>query len=200
VYVKDILRLLDHLAIPRAVVIGTSLGGLLAMMLAATRAGRIAGIVLNDVAPEVSREGVARIAEYVGRSAPLNNWDDAVRLAKANYGSALPGLSEQQWREFAERTFREQPDGTLAADYDPNIGTALRAAPAVTADLWAFFRALAPIPMLAIRGEHSDIVAPATFDRMLVENPNLQRVIARNRGHAPLLTRRASRWSSTGSG
>ncbi|MFC4312514.1 alpha/beta fold hydrolase [Steroidobacter flavus] len=188
VYVHDILSLLDHLALPRVVVIGTSLGGVLAMVLAASRSDRIAGIVLNDVAPEVSLEGVARIAEYVGRAAPVANWDEAVRQSKANYGSALPGLSEQQWRDFAERSYRQQPDGTIIADYDPNIGTAIRATPPVTADLWPLFRTLASIPMLAFRGANSDIVAPAVFDRMLAEHPTLQRVVVPDRGHAPLLT------------
>ena len=188
VYVRDILSLLDHLEIPRVAVIGTSLGGVLGMVLAATRSDRIAGIVLNDVAPEVSLEGVARIAEYVGRAAPVANWDEAVQQARANYGSALPGLSEQQWRELAERSYRQRPDGSIIADYDPNIGTAIRATPPVTADLWPFFRALTTVPMLAIRGDLSDIVTPAVFDRMLVEHPSLQRVVVADRGHAPLLT------------
>lgn len=188
VYVRDILRLLDHLAVPRVVVIGTSLGGVLAMVLAAARSDRIAGIVLNDVAPEVSLEGVTRIAEYVGRAAPVANWDEAVQQAKANYASALPGLSEQQWREFAQRSYRQRPDGTIIADYDPNIGTAIRATPPVTADLWPFFRALTSVPMLALRGARSDIVTPAVFDRMLAEHATLQRVVVADRGHAPLLT------------
>jgi pimeloyl-ACP methyl ester carboxylesterase len=188
VYVRDVLSLLDHLAVSRVAVIGTSLGGVLAMVLAASKSDRIAGIVLNDVAPEVSPEGVARIAEYVGRAAPVANWDEAVQQAKANYGSALPGLSEQQWRDFAERSYRQQPDGTVIADYDPNIGTAIRATPPVTADLWPLFRTLATIPMLAFRGSHSDIVTPSVFDRMQAEHPHLQRVVVADRGHAPLLT------------
>lgn len=186
-YVADVLRLFEYLKIRRAAVIGTSLGGLLAMVLTATRGDLIAGVVLNDVAPEVAPEGVARIAEYVGRTKPVASWDEAVQQAKANYGGALPGLSEERWREYVASSYRQAADGSIVADYDPNIGTAMRATPPVAVDLWPLYRALASKPTLAIRGAHSDIVTPATFERMLAEKPDLQRVVVPNRGHAPLL-------------
>lgn len=187
VYVTDLLRLLEHLDIRRVAIIGTSLGGLLAMMLAASRPDLVAAVVLNDVAPEIAPEGLVRIAQYAGRAQPATNWDQAVQQAQANYGHALPGLSLAQWRDFTESSYRQTPEGSVVADYDPNIGTALRAAPPVPVDLWALYRTLAAKSTLAIRGALSDIVNPATFDRMLAEKPDLQRVTVANRGHAPLL-------------
>lgn len=186
-YLQDVIRLLDHLGIERVAVIGTSLGGMLAMFLAAAQPQRVAGVVLNDVGPEISAEGLARIREYVGRSPPAANWDEAIAQAQTNYGIALPGLTKAQWRAFAEASYRDAPDGRVIADYDPNIGEALRNGPGTPVDLWAVYRALAQVPTLALRGATSDVLKQSTFDRMAEKKPDLIRVVVPNRGHPPLL-------------
>jgi pimeloyl-ACP methyl ester carboxylesterase len=186
-YIADVQRLLADAGVERAIFVGTSMGGLMTMIAAMTMPGVVAGAVLNDVGPEVAQEGLTRIAGYVGRMPPVASWDDAVTRVKEVYGHALPGLTDEEWLRYARRGYVEA-DGVVRLDYDPNIGEALRAAPAAAApDLWPVYRALRPIPTLAIRGETSDILSVPTFERMQSEKPDLARVTVPRRGHVPLL-------------
>lgn len=186
-YLGDLAALQAAAGAERVVVVGTSLGGILAMLIAATRPHAIAGAVLNDVGPEVAPEGLQRIAQYVGRHAPVRSWDEAAAQARATYGLALPDLSDAEWLAFARRSYVEV-DGVPRLDMDPMIGEAVRAAPAGAApDLWPVYAALQPLPVLAIRGALSDVLSPATFDRMAREKPDLQRLTVPRRGHPPLL-------------
>lgn len=188
-YVADVLQLLTHAEVPRVALIGTSLGGIVAMLLGAAHGARIAGIVVNDIGPEVARAGLERIASYVGRSAPAATWADAARQTRSTYELALPEFTEAQWEEYARRSWREREDGVPVPDMDPMVGEAVRqprgAAPAP--DLWPLWPALGPIPMLAIRGVLSDLLSAETFERMAQERPNLERLVVPNRGHAPTL-------------
>lgn len=185
-YLADVQALLAHAGAPRAVFIGTSLGGLLSMLTALTHPGTIAGAVINDIGPEVEPAGLERIRGYVGRGQALASWEVAVLAARAINAHAFPDLTEAEWLAFARRLFREQ-DGRVLADYDPMIGEAARIAPVAPVDLWPAFRALAPLPALALRGAHSDILSSATLQRMQREKPDLRAVTVANRGHAPLL-------------
>jgi pimeloyl-ACP methyl ester carboxylesterase len=186
-YIADLFALLADAGVERLVLLGTSLGGILSMMISATRPSAIAGVILNDVGPEVAPEGLARISKYVGRHAPVANWDEAVTQVRETYEFAMPGLSDEQWLTHARRSFSEV-DGVPRLDVDPMIGEAVRAAPTTAApDLWPLFAALRAIPTLAIRGATSDILSVATFERMARERPDLERVTVPNRGHTPLL-------------
>lgn len=186
-YLADLALLLADARVPRVVMLGTSLGGILSMLLAAANPAAVAGVILNDVGPEVAPEGLLRIATYVGRNDPVSNWDEAVAQTRAIYGPFLPGLSDAEWYAFARRSFSEV-DGVLRLDMDPMIGEAVRAAPVSAApDLWPVFAALRPIPALVIRGETSDILSTQTFDRMAREKPDLQRITVPRRGHTPTL-------------
>lgn len=187
IYASDILGLLDALAVPRVAVIGTSLGGMLAMMLGYGQPARIAGMVLNDVGPEIDPKGIERIKQYAGRLPPARTWRTAVAQTVAVYGDAWPGLPPQRWEALARRGYREDAAGVVELDADPNIGAALRAAPAAAPDLWPLWKALRSIPTLAIRGARSDILSAATFARMQQENPELQQLEVADRGHVPLL-------------
>lgn len=187
VYVDDLLLLLQVAGVERFALLGTSLGGLLSMGIASLHPARVAGVALNDIGPEVQVEGRERIARYVGRNAPVSSWDEAVDQVRAIYGFALPGLTDEQWRAHARRSYTEV-DGVPRLDADPMIGEAVReAGRGETPDLWPVFRALRGIPVLAIRGETSDILSVETFDRMAEEKPDLQRANVPNRGHTPLL-------------
>jgi len=187
IYLGDIGRLLDDAGVGRCVFFGTSLGGILTMLTAATAPQRVAAAILNDVGPEVDPVGLARIASYVGRSPPAHTWDDAVALVRATYEFALPGLTDEQWRDYARRSYTDV-DGSPRLDMDPMIGEAVRSAPAAAApDLWPVFRTLGPVPTLVLRGATSDILSQATLDRMQAEKPDLVRVEVPNRGHVPLL-------------
>jgi pimeloyl-ACP methyl ester carboxylesterase len=190
IYAQDILALLGTVDAPRVSLIGTSLGGMLAMMLGVSHPARIAGIVLNDVGPEIDPVGIERIKQYAGRLPPASTWNEAVAQTRTVYGDAWPGLAWDRWEALARRGYREDAAGRVALDADPNIGEALRAAPAApasTPDLWPLWSALRNVPTLAIRGVRSDILNAATFARMKSENPDLQQLEVANRGHAPLL-------------
>ena len=186
-YVEDVVSLLDARGIARTVVIGTSLGALIGLVLAATRATRIAGVVLNDAGPEIDPAGLRRIASYAGKLPPVSNWAEAAAQARVVYGSALPGLTDAQWLEYARQGYRESASGVPVADMDPHIADAFRAPPSPQADLWPLYAMARAVPLLVVRGAHSDILSAATVERMAREKADLQQVTVANRGHAPLL-------------
>jgi pimeloyl-ACP methyl ester carboxylesterase len=186
-YLGDLERLQEAADAERVVIVGTSLGGILAMLIAATRPQAIAGAVLNDVGPEIAPEGLQRISQYVGRHAPVGSWEEATEQVRSTYGLALPGLTDEEWLAFARRSYVEV-GGVPRLDMDPMIGEAVRAAPAGAApDLWPAYAALAPLPALALRGELSDVLSESTFERMAREKPDLRCVSVARRGHPPLL-------------
>jgi pimeloyl-ACP methyl ester carboxylesterase len=186
-YLADVRRLLHVLELERVAIVGTSLGGLLGMMLGATVPDRVAGLVLNDIGPEVDPKGIERIKSYTGVLPPVRTWEDAVKQLRVVYGSAWPDLSQEQWSGLVRRSYREDATGAPALDFDPRVGDALRAAPAPAGDLWPLFARLHAIPMLVIHGALSDILSAGTVARMQREKPDLERVTVGNRGHVPLL-------------
>jgi pimeloyl-ACP methyl ester carboxylesterase len=163
------------------------MGGLLAMMLAVKSGHRVSGLVLNDMGPEVDPVGLERIKGYAGRLPSPKNWDEAIAQTRSMFGNAWPNLSSERWSALTRRGYREDEKGGVNVDADPMIGEMLRAAPAATANLWPFWKALRGIPMLAIRGAQSDILSSATFANMKTENPELIQLEVAQRGHAPLL-------------
>jgi len=186
-YVADVALLLADAGVERVIVLGTSLGGIIAMIMAATTPNAMAGAILNDIGPEVAPEGQKRISSYVGKSAPVRNWAEAAAQSRATNGLAWPDATDEDWLRIARRVYREV-DGVPRLDMDPMIGEAVRAAPSGAApDLWPVFAALQPMPVLALRGATSDVLSQATFDRMAREKPDLERVTVAGRGHAPTL-------------
>jgi pimeloyl-ACP methyl ester carboxylesterase len=187
IYLQDIFTLIDTVDAQRVAVVGTSMGGLLAMMMAVGSGGRISGLVLNDMGPEVDPMGLERIKGYAGRLPAPKNWEEATAQTRSMFGNAWPNLSPERWSALTRRGYREDEKGSVNVDADPMIGEMLRAAPAATANLWPFWKALRGIPTLAIRGAQSDILSAATFAKMKAENPELMQLEVAQRGHAPLL-------------
>ena len=187
VYLQDVQALLAGLGATRVTIIGTSMGGLMAMVLSATQPGLVSGIVLNDVGPEVDPAGLERIRSYAGRSAPVSSWPEAVALVRSTYAAAWPDLSDARWEQIARLSYRADAHGVPRVDADPQIGEVARASAGVAPDLWPLWGALAKVPMLAIRGAHSDILSVATLARMRREKPDLEVLTVADRGHAPLL-------------
>jgi len=186
-YLADLDRLLADAGVERCVFLGTSLGGILTMLMSATQPQRVAGAILNDIGPELDPAGLIRIASYVGCQPPVQSWEDATALVRATYEVTLPGLTDAQWADFTRRSYTDV-EGVPRLDMDPNIGEALRATPATAApDLWAAFAALTDVPTLVLRGDMSDLLAPGTLERMQALKPDLVRVEVANRGHVPLL-------------
>jgi pimeloyl-ACP methyl ester carboxylesterase len=188
VYLKDALTLLTGLGAARVSIIGTSMGGLMAMMLTVTQPGLVSSIVLNDVGPEVDPAGLERIRSYAGKSAPVSTWREAIAQVRANYATAWPDFSDARWEKVARQSYRVNAQGVPQADADPLIGEVARTTPAgVAPDLWPLWGALARVPVLAIRGAHSDILSAATLVRMQREKPDLKVLTVANRGHPPML-------------
>jgi pimeloyl-ACP methyl ester carboxylesterase len=191
VYAQDVLKLMDALNIPKAVFVGTSMGGLIAMVIATMAPGRIAASVLNDVGPKLNAPGLARIASYVGRSQPVASWNDAAAAVRAVNGAAYPERldDEEFWLDFARRTFREREDGMLETTYDPHIALAFidfdEDAPAP--DLTPLFNALAQTPILSVRGALSDILTADAVEAMRALKSDIETTTVENIGHAPML-------------
>jgi len=188
-YLQDVLALLAAAAAPRVLAIGTSLGGLLTMLLAGARPGALSGAVLNDIGPLIEEAGLARIRGYVGKSAPMRSWEEAAEACRAANGAAFPDLDDAAWLDFARRCCVATPEGDVRFDYDPRIAEPFAgsgAAPA-TSDPWQLWAPLAGVPTLVIRGAQSDILSAATLAEMLRRKPDTLAVTVPHRGHAPQL-------------
>ena len=190
VYAADVLALLDALGIARAVVVGTSMGGLIAMALAAIAPGRLAGAVVNDVGPELAPAGLARIAAYAGRTPEITDWAAAAACARELNATAFPAYGEADWAAFARRLFREADGGRIALDYDPAIRAPAPDPGAAATDLWPFVGQLAGEgrPLLLVRGALSDLLAPETVQAMRQCAPAMAYAEVPGVGHAPMLT------------
>lgn len=186
-YVNDMWTLLDFLQLSRVIIIGTSMGALMGMLMAAQKPEHIAGLVLNDAGPELDPVGLARIAQYAGKLQPVTTWAQATAQTRSVYGDALRGLSAAQWRAYTQKSFRERDDGVPVPDSDPKIGDALRTAATAPQNIWPVYQQIVRTPILAIRGEYSDILSAATVARMAREKPDLRAITVANRGHVPLL-------------
>jgi pimeloyl-ACP methyl ester carboxylesterase len=185
-YLADILDMLTVAGVHRVVVIGTSMGGLLAMGLAAFRPTMLAGVILNDVGPEIAGPGFQRILDYIGTDRPEPSWDGAIAELKRMFPT-LSLNTDEQWRRMADASYRRGADGILHFDWDVTLARNLGSRPGQLPDLWALYRALGSRPVLAIRGGLSDVLSEATFERMAQVKPDLQRVVVPNVGHVPAL-------------
>jgi len=188
VYCGDTIRALDMLGVSRAVFLGTSMGGIMTMLLATMVPGRIASAILNDIGPEVDPKGIARIASYVGKSGPFASWDAMTDAVKATQGALFPGRDDGFWRRFVQRVARERADGMVEFAYDPKIATAFaqpQAAPPPS--MIPLFEALARVPVLVIRGADSDILSRDGLATMQRIKPDLIAAEVPAMGHAPTL-------------
>ena len=188
IYARDVASLLDSLGIPRAIFLGTSMGGIIIMTLAAVRPRLVAAAILNDVGPEIAPEGVERILGYAGKGARIASWDDAMAYLRRTSSAAFPAFSAADWERFARRTFREGAKGP-ELDYDPAIGGQLSIPGRLTTFIARMlFRRLArKRPTLLLRGALSDIITANIAARMAKAAPAMEVVVVPNVGHAPLL-------------
>jgi pimeloyl-ACP methyl ester carboxylesterase len=195
-YIRDAWALADRSGIDRFIILGTSLGGLLGMIMASQQPERIRALMLNDIGPEVDPAGYSRILDSLGRQYPVENWLDAVDQCRDAYGAALPDMPPGFWDDFARKSFREGAGGIPEPDLDPNIARAiLEGKPSrvagVPVDPWGAFRAVS-MPCLVLRGELSDCLSEKIVDRMSAVKQDLKQAVVPGRGHAPLLDEPAS--------
>ncbi|MBI1775502.1 MAG: alpha/beta hydrolase [Proteobacteria bacterium] len=185
-YLDDIRHLLAGAGLQRMVVLGTSLGGALAMALGVLQPSLLAGVILNDIGTEVGSAGIARVLAYLAKDRPQPDWPSAA----AHLKSLLPNLSidsEDGWLRFAGATYREGDDGLLHFDWDPTIVRPLLTGRQSPVDLWPLFGSLGRLPVLLIRGGKSDILSDATASRMADAHPGMGMVTVPGAGHAPTL-------------
>lgn len=195
VYAGDVVKLMSDLGIARAVFIGTSMGGLITMALAARDIDLIAAAIINDIGPVLSEKGLARIAGYTGKTASLESWDDAACYVKDINLCAFPDNSDAEWDKWARRAFEQDGEGRLAPRYDPNIAIALQTGklrPTSLAGRMAFRRLARKRPVLLVRGELSDLLEQRQSDWMRRAAPGMQYVEVPKVGHAPMLTEPAA--------
>lgn len=212
-YAADVVSLLDAAEIDRAVFVGTSMGGLITLVLTSIKPEAIAAAVLNDVGPELSPVGLARIAGYTGMANRFETWDEAVAYAKAINEAAFPAYGPEDWDIFARRLF-DAKDGGFVLAYDPDIAVPIRAAAEAAAqmaaqmaakiqaeggqngrgalappDMYPLFRALAKDrPLLLVRGGISDLIDATIGERMRAAAPHMAYAEVPGVGHAPMLT------------
>lgn len=184
-YADDVAALLETAGIARFVAVGTSLGGIVAMLMGARGVG-MAGAVLNDVGPEIEAAGLARIRGYVGRGSSCPTWLHAARTVQEANRDVYPGWGLEQWLDMAKRLYRVSSAGRIVLDYDLRIAEPLRAADGGP-DLWAALGAMRDLPVLVVRGAKSDVLGARTAERMAAELPRAEIVTVPDIGHAPTL-------------
>jgi len=184
----DVLAVLAALGAEPAVIVGTSRGGLIALVIAALRPQAIAGVVFNDIGPVIEPAGLARIKGYVGKMGSPANFAEAAALLRRLSAGQFPTLTEADWLAAAHRGFREH-GGRLVPTYDPALARTLENFdPSVPLPaLWREFDALKDKPVLVVRGANSDLLSPATVAEMQARHPALDSITVPDQGHAPLL-------------
>ena len=182
----DALALLDHLKIDKAAILGTSRGGLIAMVLAATAKTRLLGVALNDIGPEIEAAGLSVIKDYIGRNPAQKTHADAAEF-RAKAWSHFKGVPLDRWLHEVRNHYAETADG-LVIKYDPKLRDSVLEAGAQPApDLWPLYDMLADLPLALLRGDASDLLSAATFDEMRNRRPDAIAATVLGRGHVPFL-------------
>jgi len=189
VELDDVLLLLDALTIARVAVIGTSRGGIVAMVMAAKAKERLAGICFNDIGPHVDAAGLLRIRSYLGVAPRFTTWEQAAASIQAT-NPGFKNISDEGWLAFARRVFRDE-DGVPKADYDLRLGEGFPGAEDIAAgkvaDIWPMFDQTIPLTSVVLRGENSDLLSVETVAEMQRRHPALAAVTVKDRAHVPLL-------------
>lgn len=190
VELADTLALMAREGVEEAAVIGTSRGGLIAMLMAAVRPAALKAVVLNDIGPEISTEGLLRVRGYLQYAPSPAHWDDARELLKKS-NPGFNNLTDAQWSTFTRRTFRDAR-GTPRLDFDPNLRRTFVSYSDIVygrvPTLWPQFAAMEPIPTLVVRGKNSDLLSVKTVEKMRQLRHGLDVITVPDRGHAPFLT------------
>ncbi|WP_034490562.1 alpha/beta fold hydrolase [Afifella pfennigii] len=184
----DVMAVTTALGMERAIVVGTSRGGLVAMVLAALRPKLLAGVVLNDIGPKIEGTGLARIKNYLGRMRAPRSWAEAEEMVRQINGRTFTEVSDEDWKAFTEAMFVER-DGKLSPYFDPNLLKTVHNLDLEDAipTLWPQFASLRSVPVLSVRGANSDLLSPAVVDEMARLHPAMERLTVSGQGHAPLL-------------
>jgi pimeloyl-ACP methyl ester carboxylesterase len=187
-YAQDVDLLLRELGLKGFVLLGTSLGGIVSMLLAPTWQDKVKGIILNDVGPEIGVAGLERIRGYVGQGRNFETWMHAARAMSEAQGDIYPAYGLKEWLRLAKRTCKLSSNGRIVLDYDMKISEPFKQTGGEAGiDLWPVYEALAGIPLLILRGETSDILEKAAATKMVKKHKGAKLVTLRGVGHAPSL-------------
>jgi pimeloyl-ACP methyl ester carboxylesterase len=188
VYLQDLLKLIDELEVPRLIGFGTSLGGIMLMLIAATRRELLVGALLNDIGPDIAEAGLARIRKHVGTGSAQPTWVHAARAVADVQTVNYPRYRLKDWLRLAKRFYRLTSQGRIVLDYDQRIAEPFRVPGAEAGvDLWPAFQALGSSPLTLLRGELTDLLAPETAARMQALMPQMDYVEVPGVGHTPTL-------------
>ncbi len=205
----DVIALLASLEIPRAIFLGTSRGGIVSMVMAATKPDLIAGLVLNDIGPALEMKGLMKIVGYIANPPPRQTWDEAAKGLKDMFGNVFPTLNDAGWMAWARRAFREKQGASsfdpkqddtrkplhtfrhpaLERTYDLKLAKTLEGIDPANppAPIWDLFDKLQGKPLMLIHGALSDLLSPQGVKDMVAKRPDIDLVEVPNEGHAPLL-------------
>lgn len=183
---RDALELLDHLGLDKALILGTSRGGLIGMLLAMLAKDRLLGVILNDIGPKLEEEGLTQIMGFLGKDPNFQTYEDAADALPEANAKAFPGIPRERWRICAERWWVETEDG-LKIRYDARLRDAVIEGGAMSGDPWALFDALDGLPIGLIRGETSTLFAQETAAEMARRRPDMAFASVPDRGHVPFL-------------
>ncbi|KEC76193.1 UNVERIFIED_ORG: pimeloyl-ACP methyl ester carboxylesterase [Rhizobium esperanzae] len=184
----DIIAACAAFGIERAIFIGTSRGGLILHLIAATRPDLLEAVILNDIGPAIEARGLALIRDYLNSGRKPADWKEAADILQETHGASFIALAGEDWCEMTLALYRDV-GGRPVADFDPAIAEALRSIDfsQPLPDLWAQFESLSRSPLMLIRGEHSPLLSPEIASEMARRHSGLILHAAEGQGHAPLL-------------
>jgi pimeloyl-ACP methyl ester carboxylesterase len=182
----DVIDFMTVVSLHDAAVVGTSRGGLIATLMAAAQPSTIGALVLNDIGPVIETDGLMRIAGYVGRMPLPGSWEAATQMVRDLNKRQFPAVADAEWADFARQLFNDH-NGRPAPGYDAKLAHSLSVLDGPMPALWPQFTALTRVPVLVLRGEHSDILSAATVEEMARRHPMLVSHVVPGQGHAPLL-------------
>jgi len=185
VYINDVVVLLARLGLEEVLWVGTSMGGLVGMLIAALPHAPIRRMVVNDIGPLIAKEGLERIASYVGQD-PSFPGVDAIESYLRQVAASFGPLSDADWHHLAIHSARKRPDGSFGLAYDPGIGDAFHRGPVNDVDLWAQWDRIT-CPTLVIRGAQSDLLRASDAKAMTERGPRAKLLEVAEAGHAPAL-------------
>lgn len=190
----DVLAIAASLGISRAILLGTSRGGLISMAMAAAQPKLLAGVILNDIGPALEIGGLMKIKGYIADPPPRQTWDEAARGLKELFGTVFPSLTDDEWMAWARRAFREKCGGGLERTYDLKLSHTLDGLDPANPlpQVWELFDAMAGVPLMLIHGALSDLLSRQAVQDMIARRPDIELVTVPDQGHAPLLADKAT--------
>ena len=185
---RDALDFITLNNMPKFTLIGTGRGGMIATLIAAHRPNCLKGIVLNDSAPVIESHGISRIANTLHKTPNAESWEQATKIIHRIHGGFYPKLTQQGWHNMAHSWFCEKND-SLVPCFDRRLTRIFRKIKInkKLPELWHYYMALRRMPLLILRGEHSDILSKETLEQMVALNHICQAMTVPDQGHAPLL-------------